>query len=82
MAIRFMHELGYDMGEHRSKSLDEIRGDFDVVVTMGCGDSCPWIPAKQRVDWNLADPKAMTDDSYREVRDEISRRVVQLLQTL
>ena len=81
-AIRFMHELGYDMGEHRSKSLDEIRGDFDVVVTMGCGDSCPWIPAKHRVDWNLPDPKELSDDAYREVRDEISRRVLQLLQTL
>ena len=81
-AMRFMGELGYDMREHRSKSLDEIRGDFDAVVTMGCGDSCPWVPAKLRVDWNLPDPKAMTDDAYREVRDEISRRVVQLLQTL
>jgi len=81
-AMRFMGELGYDMCEHRSKSLDEIRGDFDVVVGMGCGDSCPWIPAKRRVDWDLPDPKSMTDDAYREVRDEISRRVAQLLQSL
>ena len=78
-AIRFMSELGYDLAKHASKSLDAIDGEFDVVVTMGCGDSCPWVPAKRREDWALPDPKDMDDDGYRAVRDTISMRVKALL---
>lgn len=81
-AIRFMAELGYDLTAQRSKSLDEIAGEFDAVVTMGCGDSCPWVPAKRREDWALPDPKHMDDDGYRAVRDEISERVQALLGAL
>lgn len=81
-AVRFMAEVGYDLTAHTSKSLDEVRGEFDAVVTMGCGDSCPWLPARRRVDWNLADPKDMADDDYRAVRDDISARVKALLETL
>ena len=78
-AIRFMSELGYDLSTHDSKSLDEVDGEFDAVVTMGCGDSCPWVPAKLREDWALPDPKHMDDDGYRAVRDEIGARVRALL---
>lgn len=82
-AVRFMAELGYDLTTHRSKSLDNIAGiAFDAVVTMGCGDSCPWVPAKRREDWALPDPRDMDDDGYRAVRDEISARVKALLDTL
>jgi protein-tyrosine-phosphatase len=81
-AIRFMAELGYDLGSHASKSLNEIDGEFDAVVTMGCGDSCPWVPAKRREDWALPDPKYMDDEAYRGVRDEISQRVQVLLRSL
>lgn len=82
-ALRFMAELGYDLGRHRSKSLDEIAGlDFDAVITMGCGDSCPWVPAKHREDWALTDPKHLDDAGYRAVRDEISERVKALLDAL
>jgi len=81
-AIRFMAELGYDLTTHASKSLDEIDGDFDAVVTMGCGDKCPWLPAKCREDWALPDPKEMDDDGYRAVRDEIDERVRTLLAAL
>ncbi len=81
-AIRFMGELGYDLNMHSSKSLDDIDGEFDAVVTMGCGDSCPWVPAKQREDWALPDPKHMDDEAYRAVRDEISTRVKNLLAAL
>ena len=77
-----MAELGYDLGTHASKSLDEIDGGFDAVVTMGCGDNCPWVPAKRREDWNLPDPRNMDDAGYRAVRDEISARVKQLLADL
>lgn len=82
-AVRFMAELGYDLATHRSKSLDDIAGiEFDAVVTMGCGDNCPWVPAKRREDWALPDPRDMDDDAYRAVRDEISVRVKALLDTL
>jgi len=81
-AVRFMAELGYDLSTHASKSLDEIDGGFDAVVTMGCGDSCPWVPARRREDWRLPDPKHLDDDGYRAVRDEISARVRRLLAEL
>jgi len=81
-AIRFMSELGYDMTTHASKSLDDIEGEFDAVITMGCGDDCPWIPARHREDWGLPDPKHMDDDGYRSVRDDISSRVKSLLAAL
>ncbi|MCX7042696.1 MAG: arsenate reductase ArsC [Gammaproteobacteria bacterium] len=81
-AIRFMGELGYDLNSHSSKSLDDIDGEFDAVITMGCGDSCPWVPAKRREDWALPDPKHMDDEGYRTVRDEISARVKSLLASL
>ena len=79
-AVRFMAELGYDLTTHDSKSLDEIDGDFDAVITMGCGDNCPWVPALRREDWALPDPKHMDDDDYRAVRDTISARVAALVQ--
>jgi len=81
-AVQFMREVGYDLSTHSSKSLDDIGGEFDAVVTMGCGDSCPWIPARRRVDWQLQDPKDLADDEYRAVRDDIAARVQDLLATL
>ena len=81
-AVRFMSELGYDLTRHSSKSLDEVGGEFDAVITMGCGDDCPWVPAKRREDWALPDPKHMDDDGYRAVRDEIDARVKSLLAQL
>ncbi|MGN2244140.1 arsenate reductase ArsC [Frateuria sp. GZRR33] len=81
-AVQFMAELGYDLASHASKSLDTVVGDFDAVVTMGCGDRCPWIPARRREDWNLPDPKDLDDGGYRAVRDEISTRVQALLASL
>jgi protein-tyrosine-phosphatase len=81
-ATRFMDELGYDLRTHASKSLDDIQGPFDAVVTMGCGDSCPWVDAKRREDWALPDPKDMDDEAYRAVRDDIGARVRALLASL
>lgn len=81
-AVRFMAELGYDLSTHASKSLDQVEGEFDAVVTMGCGDSCPWIAARRREDWQLPDPRDMDDEAYRAVRDDISARVRALLASL
>ena len=79
-AIASMREIGYDLTAHRSKSLQEIPpGPYDAVVTMGCGDACPWVPAKRREDWDIPDPKEMEADEFRKVRFEIARRVDELL---
>ncbi|GAC1695020.1 MAG: hypothetical protein NVS9B3_13260 [Gemmatimonadaceae bacterium] len=79
-AIAAMREVGYDLTTHRSKGLPEPgEGSFDYVVTMGCGDACPWIPARQREDWALPDPRAMGEEDFRGVRDDIRRRVIALL---
>ena len=77
-----MAERGYDLSTHESKSLADIEGEFDAVVTMGCGDNCPWVPARRRADWALPDPRDMDDDGYRAVRDEIEARVKALLASL
>lgn len=83
-AIAAMRELGYDLSRHDSKSLDEVKqfAPFDAVVTMGCGDACPWMPAKQFIDWQIPDPKNMEPAQFNEVRDLIAGKVKQLLSDL
>lgn len=79
-AIAFMAERGYDLSGHTSKPLSTLEGQtFDIVVTMGCGDVCPWVPAARREDWALSDPKSLPDEEFRAVRDEIEHRVRRLL---
>jgi len=80
-ATAAMKELDYDLSTHDSKSLQDIPPDieFDYVITMGCGDECPWVPAKSRDDWNVADPKHMSPDEFRKVRDDIEQRVKALI---
>lgn len=79
-----MKELGYDLSTHRSKSLDDVKGyaPFDVVITMGCGDACPWMPAKRFVDWQIPDPKEMEPAEFNKVRDLIREKVGELLNSL
>ena len=83
-AIVAMKELNYDLSTHDSKSLEEVKAfaPFDVVVTMGCGDACPWMPAKKFVDWRIPDPKHMEPTAFNEVRDYIKNQVQQLLMHL
>jgi arsenate reductase (thioredoxin) len=83
-AIAAMKELGYDLSTHDSKSLDEVKNDapFDVVVTMGCGDACPWMPAKQFIDWQVLDPKHMEPTEFNKVRDFIEEKVKTLINEL
>jgi arsenate reductase len=83
-AMLSMKELGYDLSSHRSKSLDEIKqfAPFDAVVTMGCGDACPWMPAKKFVDWDIPDPKNMNEEDFNSVRNEIKAKVIDLLASL
>ncbi len=82
-AVEAMRELGYDLATHVSKGLEEFNGrHVDVAVTMGCGDECPLVRAGQRVDWQIPDPRDMTPEQFRGVRDLIERKVVELLATL
>lgn len=76
-AIEFMRERGVDLALHASKGLDELPVGvvWDYVVTMGCGDACPHLPAKTRLDWELPDPKHLDDGAFRRVRDDIEARV-------
>ena len=79
-AIEFMKEVGYDLAKHKSKSLADIPDvEFDVAVTMVCGDQCPLIRAKRRLDWNIPDPKDLPPDQFRAVRDLIEEKIKALL---
>jgi arsenate reductase (thioredoxin) len=83
-AIAAMKELGYDLSTHDSKSLDEVKpfAPFDAVVTMGCGDACPWMPAKRFVDWQIPDPKHMEPSDFNKIRDMIRDQVAKLLASI
>ncbi|MHC4818058.1 MAG: arsenate reductase ArsC [Planctomycetota bacterium] len=79
-AIAAMRELAYDLSSHTSKPLAALPDvEFDAVVTMGCGDACPNVAARRRYDWAIPCPKEMDAQGFREVRDEIARRVRELL---
>jgi len=80
-AIEALRELGYDLSTHQSKSLDDLPPiEFDVAVTMGCGDECPMLKAKHRQEWQIPDPKNLPPEEFRQVRDLIRDKVHQLTQ--
>jgi arsenate reductase len=82
-ATEAMKEIGYDLAAHTSKGLGAFNGkEVDVAVTMGCGDECPLVLAKRREDWSIPDPKNMTPEQFREVRDLIERKVKDLIGSL
>ena len=79
-AVAAMKELGYDLSAHESKSLSDIpEVMYDHVVTMGCGDECPFVTARHRHDWNIPDPRNMNEEDFRAVRNLIEQKVVALL---
>ena len=79
-AVIVMREKKVDLMEQNSKGLDALpSGKWAAVVTMGCGDACPSLPAERRLDWALPDPKRMPLDEFRKVRDDIEARVKALL---
>jgi arsenate reductase (thioredoxin) len=78
-----MREVGIDMADRKPQLLTEQLAErADVVVTMGCGDQCPFIPGTRYIDWDLPDPKGRPIDEVRATRDEIGRRVSNLLDEL
>jgi arsenate reductase (thioredoxin) len=79
-AIEAMKEIGYDLTTHQSKSLDHIpQIQYDYLVGMGCGGPCPVVSAKNRIEWNIPDPKHLDKSELRKVRDLIEEKVKQLL---
>jgi arsenate reductase (thioredoxin) len=81
--VEVMRELGIDLADRIPKALTtELAEQADVVVTMGCGDECPYIPGKRYLDWDLEDPKGRPVDEVRATRDEIDRRVRELVEEL
>ena len=82
-AIAAMAEVGIDISaNHPKRWTDEMVRMADVVVTMGCGDTCPFYPGKQYLDWDLDDPHGQGVDAVRPIRDEIERRIRGLLAEL
>jgi len=81
-AIEAMAELGIDISGQACRSLDEVTGEFDAVVTMGCGDACPRIPARVREDWPIKETAGRSEAFYRDIRNDIRRRVQTLLANL
>ena len=81
--VEVMGELGIDLADRRPRKLSDEDAEWaDVVVTMGCGDECPFIPGKRYLDWDLADPKGQSLDAVRATRDEIAGRVATLAASL
>jgi arsenate reductase len=81
--VEAMHELGIDLSQRVPRKLGQEDADWaDVVVTMGCGDACPYIPGKRYLDWELPDPSGRPLEEVRAIRDEIVRRVDTLVYEL
>ena len=78
--VEAMNEVGLFVADRTPRKLSTADAEWaDVVVTMGCGDKCPYIPGKRYLDWELEDPKGRPLEEVRRTRDEIERRVVELI---
>jgi arsenate reductase (thioredoxin) len=81
--VEVMRELGIELSDRKPRLLTrELAGQADIVVTMGCGDQCPYMPGKRYLDWDLRDPKGLPLDQVRVIRDEIAQRVDELVPEL
>lgn len=81
--VEVMRELDIDLRGRVPQKLTTKHAEWaDVVVTMGCGDACPFIPGKRYIDWQLTDPKGQSTDEVRDIRDEIEDRVAELVEEL
>ncbi|WP_027004697.1 arsenate reductase ArsC [Conexibacter woesei] len=78
--VEVMREVGIDLtGVRPVRLTHELAEQADIIVTMGCGDACPYIPGKRYIDWDLPDPKGRPLEAVRATRDEIARRIAELL---
>ena len=82
-AINSMARVGYDLNTHHSKGIETLPMDgVEAMISMGCGDACPQVPAKQRIEWEIADPKDMDNEEFDKVRDIIQAKVENFLENL
>lgn len=82
-AVATMQEIGYDLTTHSSKSLQQIPDiNYDYVITMGCGDECPYVRGKIRQDWGIPDPKHLDQHEFAKIRDLIKQKVMDLIQQI
>jgi arsenate reductase len=78
--VSVMKEIGIDLSEAKPQLLtDELAGKADMLITMGCGEACPYVPGLKREDWPLTDPKDKPLDEVRRIRDEIKQKVEALI---
>jgi arsenate reductase len=83
MAIQVMRETGIDISGQKSKGFGDLEEkNFDYVITMGCKDVCPFVPARQRIEWDLPDPQGKPIEVFREIRDLIERKVKEFIENL
>ena len=81
-AIAFMKERGIDISRQKLKGFDELPDvEFDYAVTMGCQDVCPLVSSDRHIAWDIRDPKNLSDEEFRKVRDEIENKVTELVST-
>jgi len=82
-AVELMREKGIDLTSHKSKSLTDLpQIQWDYVITMGCGGTCPFVPSRKTEDWALPDPKNLPVEEFRRVRDQIEARVKDLVEAV
>jgi len=79
LAVEVMEDIGIDMSDHFSKLLDAIPSKLDILITMGCGVECPFVPTTFREDWGLDDPSGGTKEDFEVTRDLIKKRVINLI---
>ncbi|XFA99628.1 arsenate reductase ArsC [Candidatus Izemoplasma sp. B36] len=78
-ALEVMEDIGIDMSHASSKLLDKIPSELDILITMGCGVECPYVPTKHREDWGLDDPSGGPKSGFEATRDIIKRKVIELI---
>ena len=81
-AIKLMGKIGHSISDHSSKSVNEIKEEIDILISMGCGDSCPQLSAKKRLEWDIPDPKKMKEDEFMEVIKLIDKKVKKFIENL
>jgi len=83
MAVEVMKEAGIDISSQKSKGFNDLSiKEFDMVITLGCSDVCPFVPAKEHMEWKIGDPKGKDIDFFRIVRDQIKDRVKRLAESI
>lgn len=83
LAVRVMREAGIDISRQKSKGFDELPfKEFDYVITLGCRDTCPFVPAYEHIEWHTEDPKGRNIEFFRETRNKIRHKVINLIKKL